>query len=413
MKTPFRLSFFLTCLFSVLCSGVLNAKDWPQWRGPDRTGISGETGLLQEWPDGGPKLAWKSSGLGAGFSSVAVADMKIFTLGDIGDASHVIALSEKNGSEIWKTPIGEAGGHRKYPGTRSTPTVDGGQVFVLNQHSDLACLDAGSGKLLWSKNLVDDFGGKMMSGWKYSESPLVDGDLVVVTPGGKDGTVVALNRNNGEKVWQTEEWTDPAGYSSVIVATIHGTRQYVQLTGKSVAGINPDSGKLLWKADREGKTAVVATPVVQDDMVFVTSSYGVGCNGFRISKQGDNWSTEEVYANKEISNHHGGVILLEGHVFGATGSTFRCVDIETGKATFAERSAGKGATLYADGRFYLRAEQGPVALIAATPDGYEEVSRFNQPDRSDMQAWPHPVVANGRLYLRDQDILLSYDISAD
>jgi outer membrane protein assembly factor BamB len=388
------------------------AEDWPQWRGADRTGISSETGLLQEWPEGGPKLVWKAEGVGAGFSSVAVADGNIYTLGDVDGASQVIAVSEKDGTILWKSKVGEAGGHKGYPGTRSTPTVDGGQVFALNQHSDIACIDAESGKLIWKKNLVEDFGGKMMSGWKYSESPLVDGDQVVVTPGGKDGAVVALNRKTGEKIWQTSDWTDPAGYSSVVIATIHGTRQYVQLTGKSVAGMDPESGKLLWKADREGKTAVITTPVIQDDIVFVTSAYGVGCNAFRISKGGDKWSTEELYANKDLANHHGGVVLMDGHVFGATGGTFRCVDIENGELAFKERSAGKGATMYADGRFYLRAEQGPVALIKATPDGYEEISRFDQPERSKMQAWAHPVVANGKLYLRDQGILLCYDVSA-
>jgi outer membrane protein assembly factor BamB len=403
-------SFIL--LSTLALAATATAGDWPQWRGSERDGISREDGLLQEWPEDGPALAWKAKGLGVGFSSVAVADGKIFSLGDLDDGSNAIALNEKDGSLLWKTRIGDSGGHGKYPGTRSTPTVDNGQVFVLNQFSDLACLDAESGKLLWEKNLEKDFGGKMMSGWKYSESPLVDGDQVVVTPGGKDGTLLALDRKTGEKIWQTGDWTDAAAYSSVIIATIHGTRQYVQLTGESVAGVDPESGKMLWKAERKGKTAVVATPVVEDDLLFVTSSYGVGCNGFRISKKGDQWTTEQLYANKEIGNHHGGVVLIDGHVFGGSGSTFRCLNLESGELNFAERSAGKGATLFADQRFYLRAEDGPMALIKASPEGYTEVSRFEQPDRSDYKAWAHPVVANGKLYLRDQDVLLCYDVSA-
>ncbi len=402
----------IVLLFFVFFVTEALADNWPQWRGIQRDGISQEKGLLQEWREGGPELVWKSSGLGTGYSSVAVSDGKIFTLGDLEDGSYAIAVSEKDGSAVWKTRIGEGGGHKKYPGTRSTPTVDERQVFVLNQHSDLVCLDAESGDLIWRVNLISDFGGKMMSGWKYSESPLVDGDQVIATPGGKDGTVIALDRKTGKKLWQTSDWTDKSGYSSVIIATIHGVRQYVQLTGQSVAGLNPDSGQVLWKADRPGKTAVVTTPVIEGDMVFVTSSYGVGCNSFRVSRNGDTWSTEEVYANKEISNHHGGVVLLDGHVFGGSGPTFRCVDIQSGELKFAERSAGKGATLYADGRFYLRSENGPMALIKATPSGYEEISRFDQPDRSDHKAWPHPVVANGKLYLRDQDILLCYDVSS-
>ena len=402
----------LLALLPILTITAAHADDWPQWRGPDRDGISKEKNLLTEWPEEGPPLAWKAAGLGGGYSSLAVAKGKLYTLGDLDDSSYVIALDEANGDLKWKTKIGDAGGHRKYPGPRSTPTVVGGQVFALNQHSDLVCLEAASGKRVWEKNLTDDFGGKMMSGWKYSESPLVDGDRVICTPGGKNGTLLALDRKTGKKIWQTSDWTDTAAYSSVVIATIHDTRQYLQLTGNSVAGIDPDSGKVLWKADRKGKTAVVATPVVADDLLFVTSSYGVGCNAFRVSKKGNAWSTEEVYANREISNHHGGVVLVDGHVYGSSGSTFRCLDLKSGELSFNERSAGKGATLYADGRFYLRSETGPVALIKATPKGLEEKGRFKQPDRSRHRAWPHPVVANGKLYLRDQDILLCYDVRA-
>ncbi len=391
--------------------GVGVADDWPQWRGSDRDAKSKETGLLQEWPEGGPPLAWSTEGLGIGYSSVAIASGKIFTLGDLEDGCYAIALKESDGSPVWKTRIGEAGGHRGYPGPRSTPTVDGGQVFVLNQQGDLACLNASNGEKLWSVNLEQDFGGKMMSGWRYSESPLVDGNRVVVTPGGKHGTVLALDHASGEKIWQTGDWTDTAGYSSVIIATIHGTRQYIQLTGDSVAGIEPDTGKVLWRAERQGKTAVVATPVLQDDIVFVTSSYGVGCNAFRISKSGDNWTTEELYANQNIANHHGGVVLLDGYVFGSSGGTFRCLDIKTGELAFNERSIGKGATAFADGHFYLRSEKGPIALIKATTEGMIQTGSFDQPQRSDTQAWAHPVIAGGKLYLRDQNVLLCYDVS--
>ncbi|MGI9243736.1 MAG: PQQ-binding-like beta-propeller repeat protein [Verrucomicrobiales bacterium] len=412
MKTK-NLRYLPVTLLAIQFLQTAHADDWPQWRGPDRDGISKEGGLLAEWPESGPPLAWRGKGLGTGFSSIAVANGKLYTLGDLEDGSYAIALSEKDGSPLWKTKIGEAGGHRKYPGTRSTPTVDNGQVFVLNQHSDLACLDASSGKLLWRKNLVSEFGGKMMSGWKYSESPLVDGDRVVCTPGGKDGTLLAVDRNNGAKLWQTSDWTDPAGYSSVVIATIHGTKQYVQLTGASVAGVEPSSGKVLWQAKRAGKTAVIPTPIIDGDLVFVTSGYGIGCNGFRVSKDGDAWSAEEIYANKEIANHHGGVVLVDGHVYGATGSTFRCVELESGDGVFNERSAGKGSTLYADGRFILRSENGPVALMEASPEGMREISRFDQPDRSKHRAWPHPVIANGKLYLRDQGLLLCYDVGAN
>lgn len=410
MIKPILFPCYMAAFVMITMALSAEGDDWPQWRGVNRDAKSQETDLLEQWPEAGPTLAWKAEGLGGGFSSVSIADGKIFTLGDQGDGNFVIALRESDGTHVWKTRIGASGGHKKYEGPRSTPTVDGGEVFVLNQHSDLVCLDAQSGELTWSVNLVEKFGGEMMSGWKYSESPLVDGDRVICTPGGGDGTLLALDRKTGKKLWQTDKWTDTAGYSSVIIATIAGVRQYVQLTGESVAGVAPDSGKLLWLAQREGKTAVVATPVVADDTVFVTSSYGIGCNAFRIVNENGQWATEELYANKEISNHHGGVVLLDGHVYGSSGGAFRCLDLASGELDFEGRSVGKGATIYADGHLYLRSESGPVALIKATPEGLQEVSRFDQPDRSDKKAWPHPVIAGGKLYLRDQDVLLCYDV---
>ncbi|NCG28829.1 MAG: PQQ-binding-like beta-propeller repeat protein [Verrucomicrobiales bacterium] len=404
------LAIFISLIIFNLFTSNTKAEDWPQWRGSNRDGICKEQDLLKEWPKAGPMLTWKAKGLGIGFSSIAIMQGKLYTLGDLKDGSYAIALNEKNGKIIWKTRIGKDGGHRGYPGTRSTPTVDEGQIFALNQHSDIVCLDSTSGKLIWKKNLVTDFGGKMMSGWKYSESPLVDSDKVICTPGGKEGTLLALNRKTGDKIWQTKDWTDAAAYSSIIIATIHGTRQYIQLTGNSVAGVEPETGKILWRANRKGQTAVITTPVVAKDIVFVTSGYGVGCNGFKISKNGSKWSSEEIYANKTIANHHGGVVLINGYVYGSTGGTFRCLELETGNEIFKERSAGKGSTLFAGGRFILRSEKGPVALIKATPKGMTEISKFEQPNRSEYKAWPHPVVANGNLYLRDQDILLCYKI---
>lgn len=410
---PFRSHpVLLTLVLVGLIAPATLAEDWPQWRGPNRDGRSQESDLLKKWPESGPPLAWKVRGLGVGFSSLSVADGKIFTLGDLKEGCHVIALKESDGSPVWKTKVGATGSHGGYAGPRSTPTVDGGQVFALDQQGGLTCLDAKSGDKVWSVNIQADFGGQMMSGWGWSESPLIDGEVVVCTPGGEEGTLLALNRKTGKKLWQTSEWTDPAAYSSIIVATIQGVRQYVQLTGKSVGGVDPKTGKVLWRADRSGSTAVIATPVVHENRVFVTSGYGVGCNGFRIDRKGGEWSAEQLYASSKFANHHGGVILHEGHVYGSSGGNFACLDLKSGEFAFRKRSAGKGSTVYADGHFYLRAEHGPVALIEASSDELKEVSRFEQSDRSDKQAWPHPVVANGKLYLRDQDLLLCYKVSA-
>lgn len=412
MNTSFTANGTRTAFLVLLISQAVYGDDWAQWRGPNRDAQSRETGLLKQWPDAGPPLSWKAKGLGGGYSSVSVANGRLFTLGDFDDGNFVVAMSDSDGSPIWKTRIADAGGHKKYKGPRSSPTVDGGQVFALNQHSDLVCLEEKTGDLIWSVNLANQFGGKMMSGWKYSESPLVDGHQVICTPGGKEGTLLALDRKTGKKIWQTSDWNDTAGYSSVIIATIGDKRQYVQLTGESVAGVDPDSGDLLWRADRKGKTAVVSTPVVDDNIVFVTSGYGIGCNAFAIEHADGEWSTRELYANKEIANHHGGVVLVDGHVYGSSGGVFRCVNLKSGEVGFKGRSVGKGATVYADGHLYLRSESGGVALIEANPKVLHEKSRFDQPYRSDEKAWPHPVIAGGKLYLRDQDILLCYDLRA-
>lgn len=392
------------------------ADDWPQWRGPSRDDISKEAGLLKQWPAGGPSLAWKVTGVGGGFSSVSVARGKIFTMGDVGNDACVLALNEQDGKLLWKTKTGPAGGHNKYPGTRATPTVDGELVYAMNQEGDLYCVEAATGKERWHKSLTSDFGGRMMSGWRYSESPLVDADRVLCTPGGGKGTVVALNKLTGATLWQTKEFTDPAGYSSIIKASIAGVSQYIQLTGDSVAGIAPDSGKLLWRADRPGKTAVITTPVVRENLVFVTSSYGTGCNLFKVSKDSGGLKAEQVYANKEMQNHHGGVIELDGYIYGSGESpgAFRCLDMKSGDVKWSERSVAKGSVTCAGGLLIHRAEgkAGTVTLIEPSPAGFKSHGSFDQPERSSAAAWPHPVVANGKLYIRDQDVLLCYNVKA-
>lgn len=386
------------------------AGEWHQWRGPGRDNLSEETGLLKQWPENGPPLAWKAKGIGTGYSTVSIAGGRIFTMGDVGDSGYVHALELGGGRKIWSAKVGRPGGN--YEGTRSTPTVDGDRVYALGQWGDLVCLDAATGTELWRKNLEKDFGGKMMSGWGYAESVLVDGDKVVCTPGGDKGTILALNKLTGEPVWRTEDFTDEAAYSSIVPAAIGGVRQYVQLTGDSVVGVAPDTGDVLWRAQRPGKTAVIPTPIVHNDHVFVTSGYKVGCNLFRITKEGEKFKAEQVYAKPDMENHHGGVVLVGDHVYGTSGNQLVCLELMTGKVAWKDRSVGKGAVAYADGHLYVRSEgnDGMVALVEATPQGYREKSRFDQPDRSNRQSWPQPVIVGGKLYLRDQDLLLCYDV---
>ena len=402
-----------SALFALMLTASLAVgEDWPQWRGPGRDDVSTETGLLQQWPAGGPALAWKASGLGEGSSGVAIAKGRIYTMGDLGESSFLLALDAANGKVIWSTKVGKSGGN--YPGPRCTPGVDGDQVVTLGQFGDLVCVSAADGKERWRHNLQSEFGGKMMSGWGYAESPLVDDGKVICTPGGAQGTLIALDKKTGAVVWRSREWTDKSSYSSIIIATINGVRQYVQLTDASVGAVSPKDGSLLWRAPRPGKVAVVPTPIFADDSVYVTSGYNIGCNLFKVEKTGGGFAARQVYENKEMKNHHGGVVKVGDYLYGhSEGKGWICQNFKTGEVAWAEKDKlPKGSLSCAGGMLYLRAESGPgtVVLLEPTPKGWTEKGRFDQPGRSSKNSWPHPVVSGGRLYLRDGDLLLSYDV---
>lgn len=404
-------------LFALAASASPAASDWPQFRGPTLNDISPDTGLLQDWSAGGPPLLWEATGIGSGYSGVSIVGERIYTAGDKGDSTMVVALKTADGKPVWSAKLGKsnAPGEPRFEGPRSTPTVSDGLVLVLGQWGDLCCYQADTGKEVWRKDLTKDFGGAYPS-WGYSESPLVDGDKIMVTPGGSQGAVVALNKKTGELIWQSKDFTDPAQYSSLIVEELGGVRQYIQLTGENVAGIAAADGKLLWKVRRKGNVAVIPSPVYDNGLVYVSSGYGVGCNLFKISAADGKFSGEQVYANKVMANHHGGVVRVGDYVYGySEGKGWTCQDLKSGEAKWQEREKlGKGSLVCADGRLYLRKEdgKGTVALIEPSPEGYKEHGRFDQPDRSGKNSWPHPVVIDGRLYLRDQDVLLCYNVKA-
>jgi outer membrane protein assembly factor BamB len=415
LTSPAAVGSALAILF---CSTLAaTAGDWPCFRGANRDGVSTETGLLHEWPAGGPRLAWKSAGIGAGFSTVSVVGERLYTAGDKGETSYVSACSVADGKVIWSTRLGKAGapGWGNFAGTRSTPSVAGKQVFAIGQWGEVACYEIETGKELWRKDLVADFGGRRPE-WGYSESPLVDGELVVMTPGGAQGAVVALNRLSGTVVWQSKEFTDAAHYSSLIVAEIGGVKQYIQLTDKSVAGIAAADGKVLWRAERKGSTAVIPTPIYSDGMVYVTSGYGAGCNGFKVTQANGAFSVSQVYANKGLLNQHGGAVKVGEYVYGYSDDKgWTCQEFKTGAIKWQDKSKlGKGSLVCADGQLYLRREDKPgtVALIEASPAGFVEHGRFDQPELSGKNTWAHPVVADGKLYLRDGDLLFCYDVKS-
>jgi outer membrane protein assembly factor BamB len=386
--------------------------DWPQWRGLDRDGISHETGLLKTWPATGPKLTWSSREIGVGYAGPALAGDRLYILGDLPDGCYVLALDRASGKTVWRTRIGEAGGNSSYPGPRATPTIDGDRLITMNQHGEVVCLERLDGRLLWRKNLERELGG-IRPMWHFAEAPLVDGNLVICTPGGQQGTLVALRKQTGEVQWRCSEVTNAPTYSSVVVAELAGTRQYIQLTASNVFGVDALSGALLWQAPRVGQRAIVPTPVYEDNYVYVTSGYGIGCNAFRLEKQNGRFTATEAYAAKSIASHHGGVVKRGDYIYGYSDSGgWTCQEFKTGKIIWQDRGIGKGSVTYADGHIYCRSEDGLMGLVEATPKSYQEKARFSQPDRSGKKAWPHPVVAGGRLYLRDQELLLAYDIAA-
>ena len=395
------------------------ADDWPQWRGPDRTDVSKETGLLQSWEEGGPKKLWSSQEGGLGYSGFSVVGDNVYTMGlEIdGENEFAICLSAKDGSKKWSTNVGKKFKNGWGDGPRSTPTIDGDHCYVMTGKGNLACLSVKDGKEVWSKTM-QEFGGKTPF-WGYCESVLVDGNKVICTPGGKEGAIVALNKKTGDVIWRSEDFQDPAQYSSPVKAVINNQPQYIQLTMKSLVAVSPETGKVIWKSEWPGSVAVIPTPIVSGNRVYVSSGYRVGCKAVEISA--DN-SVKELWTNKVMVNHHGGVILVDGNLYGycdGRANGWTCQSLETGERVWNEnKKLGKGAIAFADGCFYCISEdKGEVVLIKKSKTGWEEKGRFTLDPQTENRnpkgrIWVHPVIANGKLYLRDQEIIHCYDVSA-
>ena len=397
---------------------------WPQWRGPNRDGVSTETGLLQSWKPGGPALAWRAAGLGTGYSSVSVAGGRIFTMGDAGGAQLLIALNAADGKRLWTTRVG-APWVDEMGGPCGTPTVDGDLVYALGTEGDLVCVEAATGKERWRRRLPADFGGQMMSMWKWSESPLVDGDRVVVTPGARGAALVALDKRTGKEIWRSAvpdlgpRGKDGAGYASIVISSGGGVRQYVQLMGRGLVGIRASDGKLLWNYNRiANDVANIPTPIVKDDLVFASTGYQTGAVLLRLSAAAGGVTAHEAYflEPRTFQNHHGGMVLVGDYVYAGHGHNKGfpiAIELLTGKVAWGGdiRNAGTGsaAVAYADGELYFRYQNGTLILVEATPAGYKEKGSLTIPG-VDGPSWPHPVVTGGRLYLREQDALLAYDV---
>lgn len=382
--------------------------EWPQYRGANRDNISTDKGLLTSWPSDGPSLAWKQSGMGLGYSSVAIAGGKLFTMGNRGEDEMLICLVAASGESVWSTKTGRAYRDGTGDGPRGTPTVDGDRVYALGGNGDLVCANAANGEIVWQKNILQEFGGNNIT-WGISESVLIDDDKLICSPGGKQGTIVALNKMTGRPIWRANIQGSPqAAYSSPIAVDFGGVRQYVNYVHTGVVSVSAKDGSPLWGfRESSNGTANCSTPLYSNGSVYTSSGYGTGAASFKLAPGG---KASVNYSNKEMVNHHGGMVLLDGYVYGFDEQILKCIDLKSGKTKWQNRSVGKGSVTYADGHLYLRSEQGPVALAAASPEGYDEKGRFDQPNRSGKPSWAHPVVCGGKLFLRDMDTLLVYDV---
>jgi len=391
------------CVVVFLFTLAANCADWPQWRGPNRDGISTETGLLQLWPRGGPPVVWKTSGLGVGYSSFAIVGGRLYTQGQRGKQQFVSAFDVKTGQKVWETATSRDYRDDRGDGPRGTPTVDGDRLYAMTGDGVLACLELATGKIVWSQNLTQKYGGSI-PGWGFSESPLIDGDRLIVMPGGRGASLVSLNKRDGSLQWKTG--SDRAGYSSAILVTVGGVRQILALSAESAIGVQEDNGEFLWHYNRvSNRTANVATPIYHDGAVFFSSNYGTGCALLRLGPK----TMSEVYFTNDMKNHYSTSVLIDGYLYGYNDSILTALEFATGKVAWKNRSVGKGSVAYADKRLYLLSEDGVAGLVEPAANAYREISRFEIPHGS-LPTWSPPVISDAKLYLRDQDNLTCFDV---
>jgi outer membrane protein assembly factor BamB len=427
--------FYSICALSLFTLGAFaQESNWNQFRGPNHDNFSASTGLANSWGEGGPKLLWQVETLGIGFSNLCIYGGQMYTLGDVGDQCFVFALESKTGKDIWKQPIGKSGTGRAAGGAQAannsvgplgTPACDGETVYALSQYGIFAAFDAKDGKERWRKDIVEELGANIMAPWAYSTSPILDGDKILLQIGGKDGSLAAFDKT-GKMLWVTKELQFPSAYTSVVPLEIGGVKQYLLLTGSlsgpsqrdagfpsALAGISPADGKVLWQTDFPGKVAVCSDPVLCGDVVMASCGYNVGSGFYRISKEGNAFTATQIHFDQSLISHHGGIVAVKDHFYLlADKRGLVCVEAKTGNIAWENRSVGKGSLTYADGKLILRSEidDGTMAMVEATPEGYKELGRFDQPERSGKSSWTYPVIVDGKMYIRDQGLLLCYDL---
>ncbi|MCL2072315.1 MAG: PQQ-like beta-propeller repeat protein [Marinilabiliaceae bacterium] len=414
-----KLKIILTLTISIYCLNI-SAQDWFQWRGENRRNIIRNNSANLDWSEEKPRLAWIFRDAGAGYSSPAVVGTTLYLSG-ADSCEFAFALDTETGKLIWKQQLGERFVQEHGDGPRGTITVDDDRLYLLRPAGDIHCLSAIDGKILWQRNLPEEFDGKIMSQWGYSESLLIDDNLMICTPGGESGTMAALDKYSGKTVWIAKEWTDEAAYSSPIVAEIEGVRQYIQQSAKGIAGVSAKDGKLLWRLEIEGyKVAVIPTPLYHENLVYATAGYNAGSTAIRLSKENETFKTEIVYANTNMCNYSSGVVLIDGYLYGfSETSGWTCQNLETGENVW---HIGRGGSKFGNGgmvaindRLLLSEGRGALLLIEASPNGWKEFGGFDVPERTTIETndnlvLTHHVVANGKLYVRDQDLLFCYEL---
>jgi outer membrane protein assembly factor BamB len=411
-----------------LLTAAVPAADWPQWRGPQRDGISKETGIDSDWEAAPPKLEWELDGMGAGYASMSIVGGKLYTTGNTDKGQVLTCVDLKSHKIDWQTPLAEESPKHGYEGSRCTPTIDGDRAYCVSSNGAITCVSTKNGDILWTRKF-SEFGGKMMSGWGFSESPLVDGDHVLCTPGGEDAMIVCLDKMTGGDVWKSsmpkigDSGKDGAAYSSIVISNAGGVKQYVQLVGRGVIGVRASDGQYLWGYNKVANgVANIPTPLVKDDYVFASTGYGTGSALIKLTKQGDGVSAEEVYflPADTFQNHHGGMILIGDYIYAghAHNKGFPiCVEFKTGNVVWGGKirppqgADGSAAVTAVDGKIIYRYQSGVLALVEAKPDGYKPLGSF-KPTFQDKESWSHPVVVDGKMYLREQNKLMAYDVKS-
>ncbi len=387
------------------------APSWPRFHGPDGQNRSTETGLLKEWPKSGPRLIWTAEGIGEGFSSVTLGGGLIYTDGNR-DGKTVVTAIDLDGRIKWQKPNGPAWTTDR-PGTRGTPTFDSGRVYCESPLGEVVCLDAKTGDKVWDLNILKEFEGRNIT-WALAESVLVDGDRLICCPGGKKGAVVALDKTTGKTVWASKSTGNTASYASPMLAQQDGLRMVLTMNAKSLIGVNADDGELLFEFPHETRYDVNAfSPLYHDGRIFVSTGYGSGSVQVKVKVDGKKASVEKAWANKELDNHHGGVLLVDGSLYGSSArGKWMCLDWKTGETKYKADGVGKGSLTWADGMLYCYSENRKMGLVKASPEKHEVVSQFEVPSGGEGPSWAHPVVCGGRLYLRHSNKLYAYDIKS-